>query len=137
ADKSYTVSVLGQLLNNDRNLVVKIWARMALMRMEQVSENHLKAIGGFLRNSDPEVRIHAARALATIGPDAKSQVPYLMSQLDDKDLQVLYWVIVALAQMGDAALPAVPTLSELKNHKDVVIKRAAEEAIEKIKAKKK
>lgn len=137
ADKNYTMSILQQLLNNDRDQIVKIWARMALMRMDKVHDGHLKIIGGLLKNSDPDVRIHAARALATIGPDAKGQVPYLMAQLDDKDLTVVYWVIVALAQMGDASLPALTSLAELSKHKDQAIKRAAEEAIDKIKAKKK
>lgn len=137
ADKTAVMSDLDLLLKNDRNTIVKIWARMALMRMDKVTDTHLKAIAAFLKNSDPEVRIHAARALATIGPDAKAQVSTLMTQLDDNDLTALYWVIVALAQMGDAALPAVPALTQLRNHKDEAIKRAADEAVEKIKAKKK
>ena len=137
ADKAAVMGDLDLLLRNDRNTIVKIWARMALMRMDKVTETHVKAIAYLLKNSDPEVRIHAARALATIGPDAKGQVSTLMEQLDDKDLTALYWVIVALAQMGDAAMPALPVLGQLRNHKDEAIKRAADEAIEKIKAKKK
>ncbi len=136
ADKKYTIDDLQLLLANDRNQVVKIWARMAIMRMDKVIDAHVKAIGGVLKHSDPDVRVHAARALATIGEEAKGQAPALMEGLDDKDLQVVYWVIVALAQMGDAATPALSPLGELKNHKDEWIKRAAEEAIEKIKKKK-
>lgn len=137
ADKKYTLDILNQLLVNDRNQIVKIWARVALMRMDKVVDSYVKEIGKMLKQSDPELRIHSARALATIGSEAKTQVPYLVSQLDDKDLQVLYWVIVALAQMGQDAASALTPLTELRSHKDESIKRAAEEAIEKIKAKKK
>jgi HEAT repeat protein len=137
ADKNYTVTELEQLVRNDSSMAVKIWARMAVMRMDKVTDTHVKAIGAQLKNSDPEVRVHAARALATIGPEAKGQISNLMAQLDDKDLQVVYWVIVALAQMGDAAMPALSALEKFKGDKDEAIRRAAEEAIEKIKAKKK
>jgi HEAT repeat protein len=115
---------------------VAIWARVTRMRIDKVSEQHLIPIGKLLNNADLDTRIHAARGLAAIGPEAKSQVDNLIAALDDTDSEMLYWTCLALKSMGEAAGRAATKLQQLKQHQDPAVRAAVAEALDKIQEKK-
>ena len=120
-------------LVRDRDLLIGLWARVALMRIDKVSEKDIRVIGQMLRSTDLAQRVNAANALGMIGPEAKSQVPDLMQALEDKDEGVIVAVITALALMGDEASRAIPALMKVAETKNEVLSGLAKEAIEKIK----
>jgi hypothetical protein len=122
-------------LTHDKSKVVEIWARVAVMRLDKVSQHHLSPIAKFLKDPDIRVRVNAARAFAIMGQDAKSSVRDLIYTLEDKEPDVLVWVCLALGEMRDSAQEAVPRLEGLADHQDARVKQAAAEAIGKIKAK--
>jgi HEAT repeat protein len=114
---------------------VSIWARVVLMRIDdQISEQHLGFIGKCLSDSDFPTRSAAARALATIGKGAKSQVRPLIDALDGKkeEPEVLVFSCNALGSMGGAAQEAAPALKLLKNHTNEAVRKAATDALEKL-----
>jgi len=124
------------LLHNDRNNVVQIWTRVALMRMDKPSEQHLDAIAKFLKNTDANLRTNAARALGSIGREAKTQVSELLRASNvEQDLTTLFWMIDSLGHIGQGALPAVPELKTFLTHKEPAIKEAAAWAIREIEGK--
>jgi HEAT repeat protein len=122
-------------LAQDKSKVVQIWSRVAVMRLDKVSPHYLQPITKLLKDPDVRVRVHAARAFAIMGKDAKSAVRDLIDALNDKDPDVLVWVCIALGEMRDAAQEALPKLEELTNHQEQRVKQAASEAIAKIKEK--
>jgi HEAT repeat protein len=98
----------------DPEQTVQITAHLALLRLKGGDdETHLKAIGKFLENADPLLRMQGAEALGTVGPEAKSQVPRLIAALKDRDARVVSWSVWALTEMGPAAREAVPQLKQL------------------------
>jgi HEAT repeat protein len=134
ADKLNVERAIQAVIRNDKNKPVVIWARMALMRMDKISEEQILPIAKFLKAPEAYVRIHACRALGTLGKEAKGRVPDLIELLDDKDQLVLVWACWALGQMGDNAKRAVEPLSKLSRDKDKdeTVKQAATEALNKI-----
>src|SRR5262249_45110967 len=126
ADKNREAQALQSLMLARQPDKVQIWARVATMRIEKVSEQHLLVIAKYLKSSKLESRVHAARAFAAIGPEAKSRVDDLVDALADKEPQMLFWTCAALAQMGDSAQKAIPALQKLLNHSDETVRRAAE-----------
>jgi HEAT repeat protein/S1-C subfamily serine protease len=65
-----------------------------------------------LSHKDALVRQNAARALGEIGEHASRAVPALMELLHDVD-EVQGAALAALAEMGPAVVPAVPTVAKL------------------------
>jgi HEAT repeat protein len=129
-DKSRELAALNGLINNKHQPdKVHIWARVAIMRIEKVSEQHLLAIAKYLRSPKLETRIHAARAFDTIGPEAKSRIEDLVDALSDKDPMMLYWTCEALGRMGSLAQKAIPVLQKLLSHPNDGVKAAAKSAI--------
>jgi HEAT repeat protein len=133
-DKAAEKRALEALLH-DKSKVVEIWARVAIMRLEKVSSQHLIPIAKHLKDPDMRVRVNAARAFAIMGQDAKASVKDLVYALDDKEPSVLIWVCAALGEMRDAAQEGLPRLEGLTEHQDGRVKQAAAEAITKIKTK--
>lgn len=119
-------------LTRDPNKTVALWARVALMRIDKVSEPHLIAIGHLLESSEPFLRIDAANALGLIGPEAKSQVPNLAKALRDKDEAVVAAAISSLALIGDEARPAIPALQKVREERNEGLRVLAKEAIDRI-----
>jgi HEAT repeat protein len=120
---------------HDKNKIVQIWSRVALMRLDKVSAQHLEPIAKLLKDPDMRVRMNAARAFAIMGKDAKTNQKDLVYALDDKEPDVLVWVCIALGQMREAAQEALPKLQALTEHQDGRVKQAATEALGNIKAK--
>jgi HEAT repeat protein len=117
-----------QRLFTDRDDTVIIWARVAVMRLDQVSETYLSAIAQYLKNADPALRSEAASALGTVGLAAKSRVPDLQEAVDkEKEAPaVVLTSLWALTQMGDGGKKALATLTK---HGNPDIKKAATEAL--------
>jgi len=83
-----------------------------------------------LKDKDPVIRFGAADALGGIGD--KRAVEPLIEALKDEDAAVRAWAALALGNIGDER--AVEPLT--KALKDEAVRRLAEEALEKLKAKK-
>jgi HEAT repeat protein len=137
-DKARETTALHNLITSGRQPdKVHIWGRVAIMRIEKVSEQHLVVIAKYLRSPNVETRIHAARAFATIGPEAASRVEDLVDALSDKDNLMVFWTVQALAQMGDKAQKALPALQKLSNHPDEAVRKAVKDGIDAIQQKRK
>jgi HEAT repeat protein len=116
---------------------VAIWAYVAIMLIDRVSEGHLQGISKFLKNNDLQSRVHAARALQAIGPQASSQVRALIDALTvEKDSVALIWMITALGNMGDLAKEAGPSLERLRGHQEQAVREAVNKALQDFKEKK-
>lgn len=85
---------------------------------------------GALNNKD--LRLHAARVLGRIGPDAKEAVPALAAALDDAEGEYRREVQFSLGAIGPAAAPAVPALIESLESDDDQIRNSAVYALGKI-----
>jgi HEAT repeat protein len=112
---------------------IAIWARVALMRIDKVTETHLAPIRQELTSKELETRIEAAKALAIIGEPAHSCVDSLIAALEDKDPRVVFWSCYALARMGKYANGALAALERLTQHDDAAVKEIAGRAMEEIK----
>lgn len=135
-DKQAVERALGILMQNERNKIVQIWTRVAVMRMEKPSELHLGAIARYLKNPEAQARSHAARALGTLGRESKGQVTELANAAaSEQDDITLYWMLWALGRMEEAAKAAVPTLMQLQQHKEPAIRQAATDALDNIQGK--
>jgi HEAT repeat protein len=121
--------------NKSEHEKVRIWARVCIMRISSVSEEHLVAIARYLRSEKADVRIESARALATVGKDAKSRKDDLCEALKDKEAEVRAWSASALGSMGKDVKECAPALQILKNDQDPVVRQAAIDALDKIAAK--
>ena len=78
------------------------------------------------------VRTNAGEALGIMGPAAKSQIPALISALNDKEPLMVATAAGALGNMGETAQQAVPALKPLAESKDESLRAVVKEAIEKI-----
>jgi HEAT repeat protein len=130
--KSREVQALQAVIASRQPDKVYIWARVAIMRIEKVSEQHLSVVAKYLKSPKLESRVHAARAFATMGPEASTHVDDLVDALNDKEPTMLVWTCAALGQMGDKARKAIPALQKLLNHPDESVRRAAKDAIDAI-----
>jgi HEAT repeat protein len=139
-DRRRELDTLASLCTAKQPDKVQIWAHVAIMRIESVSEQHLIVIAKFLKSRKLDTRIHAARAFATIGPEAKSYLDPLVDALEDKEPTMLVWVCSALAQMGEEAQKnkrVIPVLQKLLGHSEESVRRAAKDAIDAIMEKRK
>ncbi|HEV3205278.1 MAG TPA: HEAT repeat domain-containing protein [Gemmataceae bacterium] len=116
----------------DKDKVVSIWARVALMRIDKISELHLIAIGQMLKALEVPVRVNAASALGAMGPEAGSQVSHLIEALNDTEETVIAGAIAALGLMGDEGEKAISALTPFTTSQNEFFKLLAIEAITKI-----
>lgn len=63
-----------------------------------------------LRETDPKKRIASARALETLGREARGAAPVLLQGLEDRDARVRLWSAAAVARLDPASARAVPVL---------------------------
>jgi HEAT repeat protein len=124
--------------NNDFDIPVRIWSVVGVLAINDAAPDQgLAAIAQFLKNKELVIRTHAARALGTIGPRAKSRVPDLVDMLSDKQPEGRLAAIWALAHIGEGAQMALPALKEFAERKDQdeTLRQAAKEAIDAINGK--
>jgi HEAT repeat protein len=118
----------------DRDKALTIWARVLLMRIDQVSEKDVIVIGNMLKDRELHVRINAIQALGIIGPHAKSQVDGLIAALKEKNEgAIVLAAITSLGQMGGEASKALPELEKLaEENKNEQLKAMCKAAIDQI-----
>jgi hypothetical protein len=126
-----------QLATRDPDKPVAIWATVALMAVDKVTDQGLKDVAKHLTGKDVMAKVHAARALAAMGKESKSKVHDVVALLDDKDPIAVAAAIEALASWGSTARDAVPELEKLKKKEGQTeyFKQAAQNAIEQINGK--
>jgi HEAT repeat protein len=83
----------------DRDRTVSIWAYVALMSLDKVTEEYLKDIARYLKSSHPPTRMQAAEALAAVGSPAHSRLSDLLSALDDRDPDVVIACLGAIPHL--------------------------------------
>lgn len=81
-----------------------------------------------LEDPDPNVRIGAARTLASLGPEAQKAVPFLMKALHDPNLGVKVSVAIALIKIDPSMRDAVPILTGAMQREEAVKRLSAEAA---------
>ena len=74
-------------------------------------------------------RRHAIFLLGVVGPGAKPALPALKKMLRHEDFHTQYWTCRTLAKMGDAALEAVPDLTDQLRAQTASVRRNAALAI--------
>jgi HEAT repeat protein len=135
-ERTKIVLRLNELITDKQPKKVSLWARVAVMRIEDnVTSAHLAAIGKLLSDPSLEIRRNAAHALGTVGSQAFSTVPYLKDALNDKHADVVITSCWALGKIGPKAEKAIPALEQLTQHSDELVRQAAREAIDAINAK--
>jgi HEAT repeat protein len=134
-ERKKVLHVLGEHLTDKEAKRVVIWTHVAIMRIEDnVTDAHLAAVGKHLSDGSLDVRIHAARALGTVGPQAFPQVPNLIEALADKHSDVIIWSCWALGRIGPKADKAISHLERLSQHADEAVRVASREALDAINA---
>lgn len=121
--------VVGAMLHlvDGRDKGLAVWARVAVMRLDQVTEAQLKAIAEALRSDADATRYQAARALGTLGAYAKITIPALALAIEHETEPSVYLTALwALVQMGEEARAA---LTRLTKHPNEEIRKAATEAL--------
>jgi HEAT repeat protein len=118
---------------HDRDRTIIVWTHVSQMALTKVTEDGIKPIVAFIKNSGTEtrVRIQAIRAIGTMSDRAASAIPVLIDQLNDKDPNIVVAACAALGNMGKAGMPALGPLKTLAEPTDAnpVIKAAAEAAM--------
>jgi HEAT repeat protein len=110
---------------DDQDRILGIWARMALMRMDNmVSKDHLGAITRMLSRPELVTRIAAAQALGTMAHDAKPAVPDLIKALGDREPLCRQIVAQALGHIGERT-ETVPALSRTLKDDDAAVRASA------------
>ena len=100
-------SALSKLIG-DKDLRVRREAARAYIRIKPGPEVSIPLFNKLLKESAPEVRIHAMAAIADMG---KAAVPGLTKALEHKE--AAYWASLLLADIGPDSAPAVPALVKL------------------------
>jgi len=137
-DRMTEERLVTQMIGNEKQARVAIWARVLLLRINVAApvedksnkrtalggsgadkadkvEKNLVALAKYLKSPDYLTRISASQAFAVIGLDGKSRVADLIDLLEsEKELPILFHTIVALGEMGPYAEKALPALMKLK-----------------------
>jgi HEAT repeat protein len=97
-----------------------IWAFAGLVSHgdENTVKNSLSSIARFLKHENVEIRSQAVQALAALGKKAKSQVPAIITMLDDKEIVAVDSACMALVRMGDTSDQVINPLLSLTQHQD-------------------
>jgi HEAT repeat protein len=128
------MSLLAILRDKHLDPIIGIWTRVALMRVDKISDVYLKDIAQMLKHPDLAVRTNAAQALAAIGPSASPRVNDLLDALFDKDPLVAVAAVAALVQIGDDSPPVVAALNKLADGtKDEGLKQYTKKASDQLK----
>jgi HEAT repeat protein len=119
AERAHALQAL-QAAAKGKDKIIEIWARVGIMAQDEVSEKELLLICKYLRSSENiMVRMHAVRALGTIGSKAKSRAQDLIELLDDKEVGLAALAAVALGEMGGSADKAVAAIQKLIEKKEL------------------
>ncbi|HEY1375346.1 MAG TPA: HEAT repeat domain-containing protein, partial [Gemmataceae bacterium] len=127
--------VLDRRLKDERNKILSIWVRVAIMRLDEsaINDANLSALSKQMlpHGTDVDTRIQAAKALGFIGPAAKAKVPEMIDALQKSDEPGMqYQLCWSLARMGQYAEKALGPLRTLQSAaKDESVRTAAKAAV--------
>jgi HEAT repeat protein len=132
-----------QNARNDKDKSVEIWAAVALMAVDKVTDKGLDEVAKHIsKGKDVAAKLTAARALGAMGKEAKPKIGEIAKLLDEDDPMVLAITLDVLAGLGTNAretLPALTRFSEkIDTNKDMnkeqreYFKEAAKNTIEQI-----
>ena len=105
--KDQTIGIIRQRLKTEPEPEVKIWFNMAAMSIDGFKEEFLSELSGYFGHKDPFVREQAVNAMGTLGKEAKPKIKNLIGALEDKEAQVSFAAIVALANIAGSIDSAV------------------------------
>ncbi len=109
---------------------VQIAAAWALLQLDPKNADYVKValpkVAQALERPDPRVRREAAGTLRQLGAAAASAAPKLVERLrTEDDASVRLACILAVAEMGEGARPAVPAIAALLSDPAPVARRGA------------
>ncbi len=104
----------------DTDVSVQIWAHVAYMELDAVTEAGLNAVTKHLKDKDSAARIQAARALSAMGKEAKSKVSDVADLIEDRDLEVALAGLGSLADYGSYAHSAQKAVESLTAEKTAI-----------------
>jgi HEAT repeat protein len=102
----------------DADNSVAIWAWVALMALDKVSESGLSEVVRYLKDKDSMVRVAAVMALGSLGADGKAKMNDIIDRLDDSDPLVVAAAVEVLGGFGKDATPAVTALRRVMERRD-------------------
>jgi HEAT repeat protein len=102
----------------DADRTVAIWAWVALMTLDKVSESGLSVVVRYLTDKDAMVRVAAVMALGALGADGKARLDKIIDRLDDADPLVVAAAVDVLGGFGKAAEKAVPALRKVMERRE-------------------
>jgi hypothetical protein len=127
---------LRQRLTVERDKALLIWVRVAAMALNpaDITDKNLAPIVKDIKSGDAEVRLTAIKALALMGPAAKSAVQDLMDAAQrSTDPATTVELCNALAHLGEHAERAIGILGTLQTQNNDAVRGAATTAIDEIK----
>lgn len=89
----------------------------------------IPALAARLDDEETDVRVAAAWALSSLGPEVEPAVPALLTALDDPAPQVRSWACIGIEAAGAAGAAAIPRLCDLLAGGDVDERAAAAKAL--------
>ncbi len=126
--RPYVPVVIDALGSEDR--AVAAWAAALLGHLDPRLEGIVPGLCKAARHPDASVRSSAALSLGQAGRAASEAVPILIELRDDT--YVCELAVYALGEIGPSAQQSVPRLEELLRDPNPHLRRAATEALEKI-----
>jgi HEAT repeat protein len=129
-DRTLFLSVIQALQDRltDRDPAVKIWAHIAIMAIDEVTDKSVRGVITYLTNADPKVRVEAARGLGAIAMKLKVKAnlvePALIRALQDKEASVVAAAALALTQMDELSGKAREDLLGLLKNPEASIRSA-------------
>lgn len=113
----------------DENAVVRRAAADALEKVPPHKDD-AAMLGQTVKDAGEsvEVRLHAGKALARLGPEAKSALPALLDSLKEKDESLRRQAMTAIAAVGPEAKD-VPVLAKALKDPNLGIRKAAADAL--------
>lgn len=85
-----------------------------------------------LEVADPASRKHAAAVLATIGPEAGTELPVFIKKLEAEHVLIRHWAVSCLEKIGPKAHGAVEALVKRLEDEEPLIRDKAALALEKV-----
>jgi HEAT repeat protein len=124
----------------DPQVIIRIWARVGIMKIDGVTDEHLKELLPYLRGKDATAKVEAIKAIGSVGQKAvKVCYSDIFELLQEKDPGLVAAAAWALGEWGEAADKALPGLQKLYDAKDTDerLKPILKDAMERVQGKKK
>jgi len=94
-----------------------------------IASDALPALTTALKDENELVQLYAADALWSLTGDTGLVLPTLMAAAESDDIDTQELALEALAQLGEAALPAVPLLRDIVGERDSRTRQVAQDVL--------